>query len=201
MEELLAQQDLDPEGASHAGDAPLSGRDLVLERLLRAHETWFNVQRDYELAGRTFPGFAVFHELGERYVLSRRAKLWEVANHEYILFEVTEHLDEAAFCELVDFAKTEGFKLVDPTEPNHMSSNVSLVIIADSTDEGIGRAVRRTRYRKTYKLGLAGWSDLRVAVIDLSVRPSGRVLTNAAGKSLRATLEANLDPTAKKRKR
>ena len=53
-------------------------KQLVLKRILAAHEAFFDVHRDYEFAGRSFPGFAEFHSFGEQYVLVKRAKLWEV---------------------------------------------------------------------------------------------------------------------------
>lgn len=167
----------------------------TLAKLLKAHETWFDVQRGYTLAGRTFPGFAEFHSLGEKYVLIKRAKLWEVATHEYLFFDVAEHLEEGAFADMVSFMKTEGLSVVHP-EPNHMSSNVSLVVVADSVDPAVERAARGVRFRKNFKWGLWGWSDLRVAVVDLAKGPNGHVITNAAGKTLRPTIEANVAPAA-----
>lgn len=188
-----------PETAASPVCAAASTRALLtLDKLLKAHEAWFDVQRGYELAGRTFPGFAEFHSLGEKYVLIKRAKLWEVATHEYLFFDVAEHLEEGAFAQAVEFMKTEGLSLVHP-EPNHMSSNVSLVVIADSVDPEVERAARRVRFRKNFKWGLWGWSDLRVAVVDLASapgKPNGRVITNAAGKTLRPTIEANVAPAA-----
>lgn len=172
---------------------------FVLRRLLAAHEAWFDVRRDHEVAGRAFPGFAEFHEHGEKYVLSRRAKLWEVSNNEYLFFEVVERLEEGAFARLVDFMETEALPCVVSPHPDHMSSNLSLVVIADAVDPAVERAVRRVRFRKNFKWGLWGWSDLRVAVIDLAEAHrgrQGRVITNAAGKALRATLEANLPSAA-----
>lgn len=169
-------------------------RAQVLERLLAAHETWFDVERGRTLAGKTFPGYAEFHSYGERYVLSKRAKLWEVANHEYIFFDTVERLEEDAFARMVAFMETEALAVVHP-EPNHMSSNISLVVVADAVDPQAERAVRRTRFRKNFKWGLWGWSDLRVAAVDLSglhAGGTGRVTTNAAGKVLRKTIEANL---------
>ena len=170
---------------------------LVLDRLLAAHAAWFDVQRGYEVAGRTFAGFAEFHEHGEKYVLSRRAKLWEVASNEYIFFEMTEHLDEGGLACLVTFMKEQALAAVVKPHPNHMFSNISLVVIARAVDESVERAVRKIRFRKNFKWGLWGWSDLRVAVVDVGAAGMdrmGRVITNAAGKTLRATLEANLDP-------
>lgn len=169
--------------------------EVILKRLLAAHEAWFDVQRDYELAGRTFRGFAEFHSFGEQYVLSKRAKLWEVATHEYMLFDIVDELDANTLDALVEFMKTEAIKLVKPM-PNHMSSNISLVVVANSLGLGVGKKIRGIRFRKNFRWGLWGWSDLRVAVVDLSSGTCGQVISNAAGKTLRATLEANLMPTA-----
>lgn len=175
-------------------DGAAEARSRVLECLIAAHEAWFDVERGRELAGRVFPGYAEFHSYGERYVLSRRAKLWEVANHEYIFFDTVERLEEDAFARMVAFMETEALAVVHP-EPNHMSSNISLVVVADEVGPQVGRMVRRTRFRKNFKWGLWGWSDLRIAVVDLAglrTGGQGRVMTNAAGKVLRKTIEANL---------
>ena len=56
---------------------------------------------------------------------------------------------------------------MDP-KPNHMTSFLSLVVIADTVDDDARRAVRKVRFRKNFKWGLRGWADLRLAVADLS---------------------------------
>ena len=69
------------EPALRSEEQPSRAKDekhLVLKRILAAHEQWFDVRRGYEYAGRTFPGYAEFHSYGEKYVLVKRAKLWEV---------------------------------------------------------------------------------------------------------------------------
>lgn len=196
-------------GTTHSGDALCANGDgaarcadggcsalsqRVLAKLLAAHEAWFDVERDRRLAERTFPGYAEFHSYGERYVLVKRAKLWEASNHEYLFFELANRFDATLFDELVAYMKRDALALVKP-EPNHMSSNLSLVVIADSVEPGVDRLVRKLRFRKNFKMGFWGWSDLRVAVVDLSVVHKGRrgrVITNAAGGALRKTIEANL---------
>ena len=158
-----------------------SRRDEVLTRLLVAHETWFDVSRDYLF------GYAEFHSAAEKYVLSKKAKLWGVNAHEYLFFEVTQRLTADVFAELVEFMTTRALDKVE-TNPEHMTSYLSLVIIADEVDADVVRAVKKTRFRKNFKLGFEGWADLRVAVIDLS---ASSVITNAMGKELRTSLEAN----------
>ena len=183
----------DGKPALRSSDEALKAQDekqLVLKRILAAHEQWFDVRRGYEYAGRTFPGYAEFHSYGEKYVLVKSAKLWEVDTHEYLFFVLADALDETQVRDLVSFMEHDGLKKVVP-KPNHMSSAISLVIVADSCTQEAAKAVRKTRFRKNFALGIRGWADLRVAVADLS---ANRVITNAAGKQLKTTLEANLLP-------
>ncbi|WP_350455130.1 hypothetical protein [Slackia heliotrinireducens] len=162
----------------------------MLNRLLAAHEAWFDVSRDFTLSNRTFPGFAAFHGEDSRYVGSKNVKLWEANSHEYILFDIVGHLEKNAILGGAEFLKSEGLQFVHLSE-NHMSTNLSLVVIANSTEDGIDAVVRRIRWRKNYLFGLKGWTDLRIAVVDLSRDPRKRVITNAAGERLREVLKAN----------
>ena len=51
-------------------------RTDLLERILAAHKSFYDIRRDYLFEGRTFPAFAEYHTYGEKYVLVKRAKLW-----------------------------------------------------------------------------------------------------------------------------
>lgn len=165
----------------------LTGRGEVIERLLAAHEAWFDVERDHDFAGRTFPGYAEFHSSVSQYVLVKRAKLWEAASHEHLFFWGTPRLTTGELDDLVGCVTGEGLSLVRPA-PDHMTTYLSLVIVADAVDDLAWERVRRTRFRKNFALGWRGWADLRLAVADLS---RGRVTTNSQGKPLRETLQAN----------
>ena len=165
----------------------LAGRREVIERLLAAHEAWFDVERDHDFAGRTFPGYAEFHSSVSQYVLVKRAKLWEAASHEHLFFWGTPRLTTGELDDLVGCVTGEGLSLVRPA-PDHMTTYLSLAIVADAVDDLAWERVRRTRFRKNFALGWRGWADLRLAVADLS---RGRVTTNSQGKSLGETLQAN----------
>ncbi|WP_304425739.1 hypothetical protein [uncultured Adlercreutzia sp.] len=165
----------------------MEDRQQVIERLLAAHEAWFDVERDHEFAGRTFPGYAEFHSTATKYVLVKRAKLWEASAHEYLFFCETPHLDAVTLNELVSFMTSEALAKVQ-LGPDHMSSYLSLVVVADTVDTAASRQVRATRFRKNFSFGFRGWADLRLAVIDLS---QGRVHTNGQGKALKETLATN----------
>ncbi len=178
--------------ATGASDLPARDRRAVLDRLLDAHEGFFDVARNHCFAGRSFPGYAEFHSHASQYVLVKRAKLWEVSAHEYLFFLETPCLTEQFLEDAVAFVTKEGLGKVK-LSPDHMTSYLSLVIVADTVTEGARHAVRKARFRKNFSLGFRGWADLRLAVVDLS---AGLVETNAMGKELRATLEANAFPSA-----
>lgn len=162
-------------------------RDEVAKRVLYAHRAYFDVFEDYRFAGRTFFGYAEFHSYDEQYVLVKRAALWEAHSHEYLFIDTVAHLDAAYVLDAVEFLKTKAISKVNPT-PDHMSSNLTMVIVADSCDEDALLELRRTRFRKNYKFGLRGWSDIRIAAIDLE---GHRVVTNAAAKDMFPTLLGN----------
>ena len=158
----------------------------VLNRILAAHEGYFDVQRDYEYAGRLFQGYGEFHSHGQKYVLVKRATLWEVDTHEHVFLSAVEHLDLPWLSDAVAFMKDRGLAKVDP-QPNHKCTNLTLVVVADRADDDAWGLLRKTRFRKNFAWGLKGWSDLRLAAVDLS---GNRVATNAAGKPLADTLRS-----------
>ena len=159
-------------------------RQQVLTKVLQAHEAYFDVEEGHEFAGRAFPGYAEFHAHAQQHVLVKRAKLWEADTHQYVFFDTMGRLDASELSQQVHFMQTEALRKVDPV-PNHMTSDVGLVIIADEVDDEAAKQIARTHFRKNYKLGLRGWSDLKLAAIDLA---SGRVFTNRAGRTMAPVL-------------
>lgn len=164
----------------------------VLNALLRSHEAYFDVSRDYAFAGRSFPGYAEFRSYSEQFVLVKRAKLWEANAFEYIFFDTVDRVDSAWADEAYRFMTAEALGKVVPEE-NHMTSFISLVAVADSVADEARTRIRKMRFRKNYKLGLRGWADLRMAVIDLS---SMDVVTNGMGKEMKPTLLSCLQAAA-----
>lgn len=176
------------------GNEIIAKSELVLERLLAAHGAWFDVSRDVTVAGRAFRALAQFHSFGEQYVLVKRVKLWEAEEHEYMLFDVRDHIDAEAARSYVEFMKNEALELVKP-EPNHMSSFRTLVVIANSASDEACTLFRKTSHRKNFMWGIRGWSDVRLALIDLSKPQGSRVVCNGAAKRIRKSLEANATDT------
>ncbi len=163
----------------------------LLERLLVAHRSHYDISRDHSFAGRTFPGYGEFHSYGEKYVLSKRAKLWEVNSHDYLFIDIADSFNKEAAQGAIHFMTEQAITKVN-AGPNHMSSGLTLVVIANSASDEAHALFRKTRFRKNFLFSIHGWTDLRLALIDLSRPPSDQVTVNAAGKSLRDMLVGNL---------
>lgn len=187
--EELAAQNIAHALDTHASavDSPKGEQQTLIERLLAAHRSFFDVETDYEFEGSRFDGYAEFHSHGEKYVLTKSAKLWEVDAAEYVFFKSVGDLTESLLQELLEFMKTNAVKKVKP-EPNHMTSYISLVIVASSVSRDVAKRVKKTSYHKTYMFGLRGWAELRLCVVDMDTRS---VITNAQGREMKAVLEEN----------
>ena len=140
-------------------------RTDLLERVLAAHKSFYDIRRDYLFEGRTFPAFAEYHTYGEKYVLVKRAKLWEVNTHDFMFFECVDELDETQLAEEISFMQEKALRKVD-AGPNHMSSALSLVIICQPHN----RSSAQTREENALPQGI----PLRVPRLDRPPPSRGR---------------------------
>lgn len=164
-----------------------------LEKLLKAYAYYFDVERDVEVEGGSFPAVANYHFREENYVATRAHTIYASEQHEYVYFYLTEHLDLAALQKEIDLSREAGCKRVAP-HGEHMFSYVTLVILADAIDEDAKRALKRYRYRKNFWLTLHGWMEYRIAAMETS---STTFLSNPAGREVRKNLEQNFQSKAK----
>lgn len=164
-----------------------------LEKLLTAYAHYFDVARDVEVEGGSFPAAADYHFREENYVATRAHTIYASEQHEYVYFYTAEHLDLAALQKEIDLSREAGRKRVIP-HGEHMYSYVTLVILADTIDEDAKKALKRYRYRKNFWLTLHGWMEYRIAAMEIS---SMTFLSNPAGREVRKNLEQNFQSKAK----
>ena len=81
-------------------------------------------------------------------------------------------------------------------KPNreHMSSFVTLVILADTIDPEAKTLIKKTRFRKNFRLALHGWMEYHIAAMEISTHS---FLSNPAGKEARKLLEGNFPSEGK----
>lgn len=158
-----------------------------LERLLNAYSHHYDIARDVQVQGGAFPATAFYFLRDENYLISRKHVLSVVENHEYVYFYLTEHLTAEDLRRQIELSREAGMGHIKPSK-EHMSSVVTLVILADVIDPEAKAIIKKTRFRKNFRLALHGWMEYHIAAMECST--SG-FLSNPAGKGARKNLELN----------
>ena len=164
-----------------------------LEKLLDAYSYYFDVERDVPVEGGQFPATAFYHFREENYIATKAHVVYATEQHEYVSFYVTEHLDVETLQKQIDLSREAGMGHIKPNR-EHMSSFVTLVILADTMDPEAKKLIQKTRFRKNFRLALHGWMEYHIAAMECSTQS---FLSNPAGKEARKTLERNFGPAPK----
>ena len=161
-----------------------------LNKLLDAYSHSYDIERDVEEDGRLWPATATYFLRDENYLISKQHVLSAVEQHEYLYFHVTDHLTVADLEALIDLSKSAGLRKVKPHK-DHMFSNVGLVILANTVDPEAKKLIKKTRFRKNYRLSLWGWTEYQLAAMEVS---TNCFYANPAGAGARKIMEQNFAP-------
>ncbi len=159
--------------------------------LLKRYEANFDITENFSLGDNTYPAYAQFFSLGEKYVLKKEAKLWAIRAYEHVLFIKTDEVTEntlAGLKETIDKHMEPGLvrKGEKYPEKDHMCSYLTFVIISEKTpDKEIQKAIKKFSYDKGYLFGFRGHSQARIGCAFLD---SESVISNYAGKELKPLL-------------
>ena len=160
------------------------------EKLLNSYSHNYDLTMDVEEEGIRFPALAHYFLRDEHYLVRRDKQFYATEQHDYTYFHVTDHLDAAGARELLDLTLKAGLARIKPHK-EHMSSFVTLVVLAETIDPEAQRLLKKTSFHKNYRLALHGWMEYHIAAMECSTRT---FLSNPAGRGARKTLEANFAP-------
>ena len=167
-----------------------------LDKLLNAYSHQYDIERNVTEEGFLFPATATYYLRDENYLISRQHVLSAVEQHEYLYFCLADHLTVEELQSQIDLSNRAGLGKVKPHK-DHMFSNVGLVVLANTIDPEAQKLIRRTRYRKNYRLTLHGWTEYQLAAMETS---TNRFFSNPAGLGARKILEQNFAPKQGRRK-
>ena len=156
-------------------------REAVVQRLLRSYQAYYDVYptENGEKDGMPLAAHCRFFVHSEKYVLLKKAKLWEADSNEYIYLFSMPHLSEELYEACEKYAYDEGMKLVDP-KPGHMYSYITAVFVCDTCDPAAEKKLRANHIYKSFHFSLYGWMDYHTALIALEGK---KVCTNRSGKA------------------
>ena len=129
-----------------------------------------------------------FYATAEKYVLSKKAKLWEANSFEYVYLFTVPHLTREIYEQCERLAYEQGRARIRPG-PNHMYTYISAIFLCDSCDPEARKSLKRCRRYESFRLSYWGWMDFHTALVVL---PEESVATNASGHSAAQVLKRAL---------
>ena len=161
-----------------------------LNKLLDAYSHSYDIDRDVEDEGRLWPATATYYLRDENYLISKQHVLSAVEQHEYLYFHLTDHLTAEELQSQIELSKQAGLRKVKPHK-DHMFSNVGLVVLANTISPEAQQIIKKTRFRKNYRLSLWGWTEYQLAAMEVS---TNRFFANPAGAGAKKIREQNFAP-------
>ena len=151
----------------------------TLKRLLPLFTRYYNVEE--EDVREPFDATAVFKNHNEQYVLVKAAHIADIDSNEYVYFASCENLDKDKLLYYDKCAWEQGRENIEPYY-GHRNSDVTLIVTADTIEEDTVKIIRKLHHSATYKFGMYGWSNYRLAVIECTKK---RAFFNHHGRSLK----------------
>jgi len=167
-----------------------------LNKLLNAYSHQYDIERNVAVDGFVYPATATYYLRDENYLITKQHVLSAVEQHEYLYFYLTDHLTAEDLQSQIDLSKRVGLGRVKPHK-DHMFSNVGLVVLANTISPEAQKLIKRTRFRKNYRLTFYGWTEYQLAAMESS---TNCFYSNPAGLGARKILEQNFAPQNGKRK-
>ncbi len=157
----------------------------AIEKILPSFEQYYTVKKDTE---PPFCAEAEFRSHNEQYFLVRSAHIADIDSNEFVFFAAVPSLDSSNLEPMASLAWEKGLARVKPYN-GHRNSDVTLIIVTDKVDEEIKKQIIKTKFYKSYKFSLHGWSNFKLAVVELETQG---IYFNRFGKDYQKLLKKNI---------
>lgn len=159
-------------------------REEAISTLLDSYRAYFNIIRCEE-EKKPLVAVCEFFEHSEKYVMSRKAQLWNADCEEFIYLFDIEHLTLEEYERCKDYAYEDGMKRAH-IGPGHMYTYITPIFICDSCDVDAVKALKKCRIYKSFRFSLHGWMDFHNAVLEVN---TNKIYTNNSGKCVAKILK------------
>jgi len=160
-----------------------------LAMLENRHRYYFDVHRDYEIAGRRFDLYAECHVRTERTVLGYLLDSYE--SHDYRMVKYYEQASLQDIRHLYDWIASNYDIWVTPKD-GHMCTFLALVVVlGKGVSQDLIRFIKRAKQSRYFALGLKGWYELRLLLVDLNEE---KLWCNSSGNRIRMDFEMKAKP-------
>lgn len=166
------------------------GNEAMLQRfvhdLKEEYSIFYDVKTDMLLGETPLKFAAQYRRLDERYMVSRKAKIWKVENQEVVFVHTPEMPLSKYSLQQFHQDMQRRFSQYIP-QSDHMSSVFIGMIITDklvSTD--VIKEIKKYRKVKFIQFGMNGWAEFYIALIQMAkgkcwIHPKGKQFIKRVG--------------------
>ena len=163
----------------------IKDRSAILDRFLNSYKSSYDILNGDMASGLPLHAVCQHHTRSEKYVLSRKAKLWAVEVNDYLYLFSMQKLEKEQAQACVSFSIEDALPKIKPHK-EHMYSFISAVFVADEVDDDALAYIRRRKFTRSYRWGFYGSAPLKTAVLDILQE---KIETNNMGRDLRKQIK------------
>ena len=156
-------------------------RSKIIDRLFNVYNAWYDVSPGDLGSGLPLMAMCIHRARKEKFVLSRKAKLWAIETNDYLYLFSMEKLDRNQAEACISFSIEDALPRVKP-HSEHMYSFITAVFVTNEAEHDALKYIRRRKFTKTYKFGFHGSSPLKTAALDIGKE---KIVANNMGRDLR----------------
>lgn len=159
-------------------------RETAISKLLESYKAYFNITL-FEEERKPLTAICEFFEHSEKFVLSRKARLWASEAEEFIYLFDVEKLTLENYEKCRDYAREDGMKRAH-IGPGHMYTYITPIFVCDTCDADAKKALKKCRIYQSFRFSLHGWMDFHTAVFEVK---TNNISTNRSGKCVEKILK------------
>ncbi|MDW5299635.1 MAG: hypothetical protein SA378_05800 [Sedimentibacter sp.] len=154
-------------------------RSEYLDKLKDSLTRYFDIELDKTLCGKMFSLYGRYYTKNSKYFALKNIEIYSFTVNEYILYNNYNTVTVESINELMDYIKNNIDDIVI-RDKDYMSSNITFLISSEnSIDKDTIKAVKNFKFYKSYNLGLKGWVNVKLILIDLK---TNQAYSNALGR-------------------
>lgn len=150
------------------------------EKLEESLERYFDIGKNRSIGNIDFDFSAKFSQRNAQYVLVKKAEVYAFENTEYIFYKDIESENQLLDVEKIVFNLKESIDSIVNLNEEHMETIVTVILAGKfKPDIEYIKKLEKAKFHKSYKLGLKGWSNLKLFYVDTENK---EVHSNKMGK-------------------
>lgn len=156
-------------------------REQILNKLLASYKAWYNIEPGDRDSGLPLEALCIYHTRGEKYVLTKKAKIWGMETNEYLYLFSAPELEQETVEKCCNFAIEDALGRIKP-HSEHMYSYITAIFVADVIEPKALTYVRRRKFMKSYRMGLQGSAPFKALALETEKEV---IVTNSWGRDLK----------------